>query len=279
MSIDLHCHTRFSDGSTPLEEVVALAALRGVGTLAITDHDTMAGCAAGVRVGRAHGIRVIPGVEISAADPKRGGKAHILCYAPIHPERLQPLLDATTQSRKAAMLQSIEKVMRLYPIPREMILRRTAGSTNIYKQHVMQALMDAGYASEMFGEVFRRLYDSQNGAAYVSVGYPTVQTVLEGIHAAGGLAVLAHPSEYHNMELLAELATSGMLHGVEVFHPRNTQEDKAAIHDIATRCHLAETGGTDFHGFYTTRKNPVGTFTTAQAEFDKLFAERKEYES
>lgn len=276
MSIDLHCHTRFSDGSTPMEEVISLAALRGVDTLAITDHDTMAGCADALRAGKEHGVRIIPGVEISAADPDRSGKAHILCYAPQRPEWLQPLLDATTQSRHAAMLQSIEKVMRLYPIPREMILRRAAGSTNLYKQHVLQALMDAGYASEMFGEVFRRLYDSKIGAAYVSVKYPTVSEVLDAIHAAEGLAVLAHPSEYHNMDLLLELAKSGRLHGVEIYHPRNTPEDKSAMHEIAQRYGLAETGGTDFHGFYTTRKNPVGTCTTAPAELDKLFKHRKE---
>ena len=132
MSIDLHCHTRYSDGSTPLEEVIALAALRGVGTLAITDHDTMAGCETALRLGREYGVRIIPGVEISAADPARGGKAHILCYAPAHPERLLPLIDETTRSRRAAMQASVEKVMRLYPISREMILRRAEGSTNIY---------------------------------------------------------------------------------------------------------------------------------------------------
>ena len=276
MSIDLHCHTRYSDGSTPLEEVIALAALRGIGTLAITDHDTMAGCETALRLGREYGVRIIPGVEISAADPARGGKAHILCYAPAHPERLLPLIDETTRSRRAAMQASVEKVMRLYPISREMILRRAEGSTNIYKQHVLQALMDAGYAGEMFGEVFRRLYDSKSGAAYVSVQYPTVSEVLEAIRLSGGLAVLAHPSEYHNMELLKELAKAGRLDGVEIHHPRNTPEDKAAMHEIARRFGLAETGGTDFHGFYTTRKNPVGTFTTAQTEFDKLFADRKE---
>ena len=82
MSIDLHCHTRYSDGSTPLEELIQLAALRGVTTFALTDHDTMAGCECALELGRGAGVTVIPGVEISAADPKRHGKAHILCYKP-----------------------------------------------------------------------------------------------------------------------------------------------------------------------------------------------------
>ncbi|MCF2651737.1 PHP domain-containing protein [Anaeromassilibacillus senegalensis] len=276
MSIDLHCHTRFSDGSTPLPEVLTLASLRGVTTLAITDHDTMEGCASAVALGETVSITVIPGVEISAADPKRHSKAHILCYAPKHPERILPLLQKTTDNRHAAMLESIEKVVRLYPVTREMILRRAEGSTNIYKQHVMQALMDAGYASEMFGDVFRRLYDSKTGLAYVRVAYPTVQEVLDAIREAEGLAVLAHPSEYHNMELLEELCKAHQLDGVEIHHPRNLAEDQAAMHELAKRYHLAETGGTDFHGFYTTRKNPVGAYTTTQAEFDRLFSARKD---
>ena len=276
MSIDLHCHTRFSDGSTPMPELLALASLRGVTTLAVTDHDTMAGCDAAVALGQSLGVTVIPGVEISAADPERRGKAHILCYAPRFPERLEPLLQKTTDSRHAAMLESIEKVVRLYPVTREMILSRAEGSTNIYKQHVIQALMDAGYADEMFGEVFRRLYDSKTGLAYVRVQYPTVQEVLTAIREAEGLAVLAHPSEYHNMELLEELCKAHLLDGVEVNHPRNREEDQRTMRELAKRYHLAETGGTDFHGFYTTKKNPVGAYTTAPAEFDRLFAGRKE---
>lgn len=70
MSIDLHCHTRYSDGSTPLEELIQLAALRGVTTFALTDHDTMAGCECALELGRGAGVTVIPGVEISAAEAR-----------------------------------------------------------------------------------------------------------------------------------------------------------------------------------------------------------------
>lgn len=261
MSIDLHCHTRYSDGSTPLEELIQLAALRGVTTFALTDHDTMAGCECALELGREAGVTVIPGVEISAADPKRHGKAHILCYKPKKPEVLLPLLQKTTDSRHAAMLRSVDKVCRLYAVPREMILRRAEGSTNIYKQHVLQALMDAGYANEMFGEVFKKLYDSKTGIAYEKVDYPDIDTVMDAVDAAEGIAVLAHPSEYHSMDLLRELCRNHRIRGIEVYHPRNTEEDKA------------EMLRTDYHGFYTTKKNPVGTFTTAESEFDKLFSE------
>lgn len=74
-----------------------------------------------------------------------------------------------------------------------MILRRAEGSTNIYKQHVLQALMDAGYASEMFGEVFKKLYDSKTGIAYEKVDYPDIDTVMDAVDAAEGIAGLGAP--------------------------------------------------------------------------------------
>ena len=242
-------------------------------TFALTDHDTMAGCECALELGREAGVTVIPGVEISAVDPERHGKAHILCYKPKKPEVLLPLLQKTTDSRHAAMLRSVDKVCRLYAIPREMILRRAEGSTNIYKQHVLQALMDAGYASEMFGEVFKKLYDSKTGIAYEKVDYPDIDTVMDAVDAAEGIAVLAHPSEYHSMDLLRELCRNHRIRGIEVYHPRNTEEDKAEMLRLAEKYDLSVTGGTDYHGFYTTKKNPVGTFTTAESEFDKLFSE------
>ena len=89
------------------------------------------------------------------------------------------------------MLRSVDKVCRLYAIPREMILRRAEGSTNIYKQHVLQALMDAGYASE-FGEVLQ-LYDSKMGIAYEKVDYPDIDTVMDAADAAEGYRGLGAP--------------------------------------------------------------------------------------
>lgn len=275
MSIDLHCHTRFSDGSVPMPDVVEMASLRGIHILAITDHDTMVGCAAAAELGDQRGVRVIPAVEISCFDNKRGRKVHILCYAPLHPEYIEPIISKTAANRHAATLRSIEKVIQLYPIPREMIFHRAEGSEIIYKQHIMQTLMDAGYADEMFGALFRKLFNSRDGLAFERFEYPDVYEVLCAVHKAEGKAVLAHPSEYNSMKLLQELAEQQLLHGVEINYPRNKKEEKAVMREIAARYHLAVTGGTDFHGFYSTRKNPIGTCTTEQTEFDKLFNKKE----
>lgn len=268
---DLHCHTELSDGSTSVRDVVELAAKSGLNTLAITDHDTMAGCAEARAIGEKLGIRVIPGVEISSVDPSSGRKVHILCYAPERPELLKPMLDASLENRNRAMRESIEIVEQLYPISSKMMLRHAENSTCIYKQHVMQTLMEAGFADEIFGELFKKLFSSRDGIAFRRVEYPDVYEALKTAIAAGGAVVMAHPSEYDGMELLKELCSMGMLDGIEISHPRNREEDKRVMHELARKYDLAVTGGTDFHGWYTTKKNPVGAYTTAEAEFDKLF--------
>lgn len=276
LKIDLHCHTRYSDGSAPLHDVLTMAARRGINMLAITDHDTMAGCKEAVRLGEKLGVRVLPGVEISARDEERGRKVHILCYAPQFPEILQPMLDKTLQSRRQGMAEAVEIVTQLYPVTKEMILQRAEGATCLYKQHVMQTLMDAGFAGTIFGDTFRELFNSKTGPAYRPVQYPDVFTAIETARCAGGKVVLAHPSEYDSLELLQTLCERGLLDGIEIEHPRNQEEDKPLMHALADRCGLAKTGGTDFHGYFTTRKNPVGTCLTAPAEFDKLFKTGKE---
>lgn len=270
MKIDLHCHTNLSDGSTGIDELIELARVRGVDVVAVTDHDTLAGSVQAESLGKQNGVTVVPGVEISSFDYSRGRRVHILCYYPQKSERLNKMLHKITANRRAAMSASLQKVLRVYPLPVEMVLARAQGSTSLYKQHVMQALMDAGYTNEIFGPLFRKLFDSKAGLAYIPIEYPDVLDVLETVHGAGGTAVLAHPSEYHSMELLQELSEKGLIQGAEAFHPRNRPEDVKAIQQCCEQYHMAVTGGTDFHGYYTRVCNPIGTYLTSKEQFDKL---------
>ena len=75
MSGDLHCHTRLSDGSLGIEEIITLAAKKGLKTIAITDHDCLAGTVRGKVIGARHGVQVIPGVEFSSTFEEIGKKA------------------------------------------------------------------------------------------------------------------------------------------------------------------------------------------------------------
>ena len=144
---DLHCHTRVSDGSTGIDDVVLYAKRGGLDFVAITDHDTMAGVSRAEQLGRRCGIGVIAGAELSAWDFVRKRKVHLLCYLPKNPDRLEGLMKHTRENRDKAMRESMHRVMRLFPVTEEHILRYAQGSSTLHHVHIMSALMDLGYAN------------------------------------------------------------------------------------------------------------------------------------
>lgn len=259
MSCDLHCHTKLSDGSVGIEELISLAKRRGLHTIAITDHDTFAGAVRGVNIGKRAGVHVIPGAELSAVDSATGRKVHILCYNCASAARLEGLCRRTLESRKKAATEMLRKVMRYYPISPELVVRCATGSAAVYKQHIMHALMDAGFADSIFGEVFERLFNSENGVAVAAVEYPDVRDVIAQVHEAGGIAVLAHPYVYDSTDLMQQLVKEELLDGIEVHHPSHDEARRTALTDFAKEHYLLMTGGSDFHGMYGKGARSVGS--------------------
>lgn len=258
MAIDLHCHTKISDGSMGIDELLATAKRRGITALAITDHDAIAGATRAVIAGKRVGIDVIHGVEFSACDKKRGRRVHILGYLCDYPDRLEGMCRQISTARRAAATEMVRKVLRYYPIIPESIARCASGSSAIYKQHIMHALIDAGYASSFFGEVFEKLFNREAGCAYVAIDYPNVNEIIDLIHSAGGIAVMAHPYTYHSEDLMEELAAEGKLDGIEVWRPTHTPEDVEKLTAFAKQHNLLMTGGSDFHGMYAKTVRPLG---------------------
>jgi predicted metal-dependent phosphoesterase TrpH len=185
-------------------------------------------------------------------------------------DRLEGLCKRTADKRRRAASIMLQKVMSIYPITTEMVVRRAHGSTNIYKQHIMHALIDAGYATNFFGETYHKLSNSKTGLAYCGVDYPDVHDVIEQVQDAGGIAVLAHPGEYDSYELLDELAQNHEIEGLEVWHPRNRPGDEEKFTAVANKYDLIMTGGTDFHGMYTSVKKPIGTCVTPDVQLEAL---------
>lgn len=258
MAIDLHCHTKISDGSMGIDELLATAKRRGITALAITDHDAIAGATRAVIAGKRIGIDVIHGVEFSAFDYTRNRRVHILGYLCDYPDRLEGLCRQISTSRRAAATEMVRKVLRYYPIIPESIARCASGSFSIFKQHIMHALIDAGYADSFFGEVYDKLFNREKGCAYVAIEYPDVYEVIDLIHSAGGLAVLAHPNTYDSEELMQELAEAKKLDGIEVWRPTHSENDVIAFTAFAEKYGLLMTGGSDFHGMYTKAARPLG---------------------
>ena len=272
MKADLHCHTKLSDGTLGIDDIIILAKNSGVTTLAVTDHDSLAGTVRAVIIGERHGVNVIPAVEFSATDSKRKAKAHILCYLPDTPERLEGLCKSNTEKRKRAARIMVAKVANKFPVTPELIMKCATGSTNIYKQHIMQALMECGYTTTIFGDLYNMLFKKESRInVLMESTYPEPVEIIEAIHEAGGIAVLAHPGFYDNFELLEELIPQG-LDGVEVWHPENTPEQQELLINIAKKHDLLMTGGSDFHGAYNAYPVKLGEYGPDEDNVAKLLS-------
>ncbi len=270
MICDLHCHTKLSDGSLGIEDVILQAQRTGVEWLSITDHDTMASFSRADVLGQRAGIKMLHGVELSAWDKERGRKVHILCYNPQKPDRLEVLCLKCCDIRKQTSKEMIEKVMAKFPITMESILKHTTSSKSIFKQHIMRALIDYGYALEFYGDLDRELFNPKTGCCYVEREYPDVNFVVDLIHLAGGAAVMAHPAQYDSIELLEELAEKGKIDGVEIGHYSADASYRAELEKIADKYDLIRTGGSDFHGLYNSVPTHIGSESTTIENIERI---------
>lgn len=270
MICDLHCHTKLSDGSMGIEDIIEQAKRTNIEWLSITDHDTMASFSRAGILGERFGVNILKGVELSAWDKKRSRKVHILCYAPRKPDRLEGLCLKSCEIRKECSKEMIAKVMEKYPITMESILKHTTASKSIFKQHIMRALIDYGYALEFYGSLDSKLFNPEKGSCYVEREYPDVNFVIDLIHTAKGVAVMAHPALYDSIELLEELAKNNKIDGVEVGHWSADENYRHELSDLASRYELIETGGSDFHGLYNNVPTHLGSETTTKENLDRI---------
>ncbi len=270
MICDLHCHTKLSDGSMGIEDIIEQAKRTNIEWLSITDHDTMASFSRAGILGERFDVNILKGVELSAWDKKRSRKVHILCYAPRKPDRLEGLCLKSCEIRKECSKEMIAKVMEKYPITMESILKHTTASKSIFKQHIMRALIDYGYALEFYGSLDSELFNPERGSCYVEREYPDVNFVIDLIHTAKGVAVMAHPALYDSIELLEELAKNNKIDGVEVGHWSADENYRHELSDLASRYELIETGGSDFHGLYNNVPTHLGSETTTKENLDRI---------
>ncbi len=270
MAADLHCHTKLSDGSVGIEDLIVIAHKSGIDTIAITDHDCIAGTVRGQVIGKRYGVTVIPGVELSAFDNEEGKSVHIISYLADSPDRLEAICRKTSTARKRAGQIMMLKVASRFPVTSEFIINHASGSTNLYKQHIMHALMDAGYTDSLFGDLYKTLFSTDSESNILApTKYPDVQTVINEIHGAGGIAVLAHPGKFNNIDEIEKYVEMG-LDGVEVWSPFNTEEQTQALAELCKKKKLLLTGGSNFHGTYGEKTVTLGCCSTPQEHLDKL---------
>lgn len=276
MKADLHCHSKISDGSIEISDLVALAHRNGIEALAITDHDTVDGLTEAEKAGKEYGINIISAIEISAYDYNRERKAHVLGYLMNKPLQVGNVCRPMLLERQETSKYMVEKLIEAgYPITWDLVKKIAAGSTNVYKQHIMQALIELGYSSVSKENLYKKLFakpDNGNpgGIAYQKIKYIDVFEAIHEIKQAGGIAVLAHPFGYENMELIPELVDVG-LDGLEAWHPSHNEVAVKIIVSEAEKYGLILTGGSDYHGEYEIKPNLLGCCNTPEEWLQRLY--------
>jgi 3',5'-nucleoside bisphosphate phosphatase len=242
--VDLHLHTVHSDGTRTPEAVVGLAHQARLSAIAITDHDSLAGIAAGANAAASCGIELIPGVELSASEGR--SDVHILGYF-MNPAT--PGLDQELGRLRDGRRDRAERIVaRLDELGVSVSLDRVleiAGTGAIGRPHIATALVENGRATSI-EDAFDRFL-GYRGPAYVPKRALAPADAIALVRGAGGVAVLAHPGSLRRDDLIPNLKAMG-LHGLEVWHPKHDAGRVAHYTAMAAALGLLVTGGSDYHG-------------------------------
>jgi predicted metal-dependent phosphoesterase TrpH len=237
-------HSTASDGSLAPERVVERALAAGLGAIALTDHDTLAGVPAAAAAGDRLGLRVIGGCEFSASAP--WGEMHVLGYflPPQSPE-LEAFLERCRADRVRRGREMVTRLQALgVGLEFDDVLRESRGGA-VGRPHVARAVVRRGGASDV-GQAFDR-YIGRGRPAFVDKVLPQFREIAELVHGVRGILSVAHLKERGTRSFLERLKHEG-LDAVETRHPSHDPELRSRLTDLALRLGLERTGGSDWHG-------------------------------
>jgi predicted metal-dependent phosphoesterase TrpH len=245
--IDLHLHTTASDGRLTPSELVARAAAAGIQTISVTDHDTVAGIDEATAAGQEHGIRVVPGIEVTAVHEARD--VHVLGYFldHRHPDLLR-FLEAQRMRRVSRARALASRLAALgVPIDADRLIAQAASrpGSSVGRPQLARALVEAGHVSSM-QEAFDRFLAVGRPAFVPRTGCTPAEVVLE-IRQAGGIASFAHPGVTAKDALIAPLVEAG-LEAIEACHSDHPTETEVRYRAMAASFGVGVSGGSDFHG-------------------------------
>jgi predicted metal-dependent phosphoesterase TrpH len=247
--IDLHTHSSVSDGTETPTELVEAAVAAGLGTVAITDHDSTAGWREAFAAVSGTGLTVIPGMELST----NYGPASVHMLAYLFDPANATVVAETARIRDGRMHRAeriVERIAADYDITWADVLAQSVDGGTLGRPHIADALVAKGLVSDR-SAAFESILHWQSG--YYEKYY--APSPLEGVRmivAAGGVPVLAHPAtrgRYRVIEehAIAELKDAGLF-GLEIHHRDNTEDGKVRLYELAAKYDLVVTGSSDYHG-------------------------------
>lgn len=264
IKVDMHIHSTISDGSYTMEEIVEMAEKKKLDAIVITDHDTLSHAQ---KLPESNKVKVMAGIEVSAYDYDKDYRVHVLGYGIQNPDIVEKVVHPTLEARHANSLRQIEILNRQgFGIDIDRI--KKADGKYIYKQHIMDWLVNKGQVKELFGEFYYRTFKN-NGMCHFDIEYINPLTAIRAIKDAGGYAVLAHSGQQQNFELIPQLVNAG-LDGLEINHHANVEKDKVIIREYADKYNLFLTGGSDCHGKYEPNSPEVGDYIAEQSGAEKI---------
>ncbi len=260
-TFDLQSHSIHSDGALPAAAVVERAAQAGVELLALSDHDTVDGVDEALATAQRLGtLTVVPAVEISSVQAEYED-LHILGYGlDHHDEHLREELAryrGDREARAGRMQQALQELG--WEIDETVLRQRAAAGKPIGRPHLSQAAFGhPANAQRIADEGFQTFSDLlvayliPGRPAYRARTFPTVAEAIDLIHAAGGIAVWAHPfwdieADPAVLETVDRFAGLG-IDGVETFYVTHTREQVLLLADHCEEKGLLTTGSSDFHG-------------------------------
>lgn len=255
--VDLHVHTRASDGGHAPEQVVLLAKEAGLHALAITDHDTTDGLPPAQEAAGQLNLELVPGIELSTQ--WNDHEVHILGYF-INPSNpgLHEVLSSRQEGRYRRGRRILEKLVALgMPLEWEEVLAKAGDAASLGRPHIAEVMIDKGYVASV-DEAFTRFLGA-GAPAYVPRAKFSPQEAIDLVLAAAGVPVLAHPGLIADPDLMQQLLREGKLQGLEVYYPSHDEETTRELAELCQRQGLIATGGSDFHGLPGDGRAPLGT--------------------
>jgi len=270
--IDLHTHSNFSDGTDSPAQLINKALATGITTIALTDHDSVAGIAQAQSALRS-GISLVPGAEISCQTDD-GISVHMLgLLFDLENSELIATMEKTRENRHGRMQRIIERLNEAgIQISIQDVLAELADGATLGRPHLADALIKKGVVSSR-DEAFSQMLHNKS-KFYVAHYSPKPVEAINLIKAAGGVAIIAHPMASHrgrviSIETFGDLIEAG-LDGIEVDHRDHSPDEKNALIQLARDNNLVMTGASDYHG--NGKLNLLGEYTTDPKQWERLEA-------